>query len=188
MPPRQRLPPRRPRRVAERPEPPAEELGARVSGEAASRSSRRGRSSSALQLYGSVSPSLISHRRGGAYALAGAGQGPDNGSQGERRFLSKPAPQACYQCDDHGDLGHLRSLIPSRFDAERGSIRGGLWIFSRNSWMEGAAATLSVWAHGPATSVRGCHRQKGAPCALRETAVDVPLTYWPWEWVYNDVW
>ena len=42
-----------------------------------------------------------------------------------------------------------------------------------------AAATLSEWAHGPATSVRGCHRQKGAPCALRETAVDVCLPYWP---------
>ncbi len=28
-----------------------------------------------------------------------------------------------------------------------------------------------LWAHGPATSVHGCHRQKGAPCALRETAV-----------------
>ena len=150
MPPRQRLPPRRPRRVAERPEPPAEELGARVSGEAPSRSSRRGRSSSALQLYGSVSPSLISHRRGGAYALAGAGQGPDNGSQGERRFLSKPAPQACYQCDDHGDLGHLRSLIPSRFDAERGSIHGGLWIFSRISRMEGCCYFICVGA-------RPCH-------------------------------
>ena len=87
-----------------------------------------------------------------------------------------------------GDLRHLRSLIPSRFVAERGSIRGGLWIFSRNSWMEGAAATLSVWAHGPATSVRGCHRQKGAPCALRETAVDESLPYWPGEWVVNDVW
>ena len=187
MPPRQRLPPRRPRRVAERPEPPAEELGARVSGEAPSRSSRRGRSSSALQLYRSASPSLISHRRGGAYALAGAGQGPDNGSQGERRFLSKPAPQACYQCDDHGDHGQSGAWIPGRWaqSGARFTVVCGSSAGSRG-WK--AAATLSEWAHGPATSVRGCHRQKGAPCALRETAVDVSLTYWPWEWVYNDVW
>ena len=32
-----------------------------------------------------------------------------------------------------------------------------------------------LWAHGPATSLHGCHRQKGAPCALRKTAVGESL-------------
>ena len=90
-------------------------------------------------------------------------------------------------CDDHGDHGQSGAWIPGRWaqSGARFTVVCGSSAGSRG-WK--AAATLSEWAHGPATSVRGCHRQKGAPCALRETAVDESLPYWPGGWVDNDVW
>ena len=78
-------------------------------------------------------------------------------------------------CDDHGDHGQLGGLDTQSLRCRAGlDPRGSVDL--QPELLDGRGCYVYLlWAHGPATSLHGCHRQKGAPCALRKMAMGESL-------------